>query len=248
MQQVQSVRNIFLITVLLAMFWSSSCKKEGAKKNNEPIPLIKTITDKETGYAYIAAYTYDAQKRVVKTDDNGTINEYSYTPGKIRRTITQNANNITVFEYELNDKGLIKSLHRVGDAVQFFYEYNAEGFLIKSHDNQATQYSSTYYYNPDTGLLDSISATLGGAWHSSNVYSYYPDKANTIGNSNEGKSFLGKDGAHPVKKQTYRYRDNNTIRTQTVDFSYTFDDRGWIHSRSRTENGQTAEYFYTYYE
>ncbi len=224
------------------------CKKSDPGISNEPVPLIKTMTDAEADYAYRALYTYDAQQRVTTIDDNGTLIEYQYAPGKITRTARQGPGNTTVFEYELNEKGLIKSQHIVGEATRYFYEYNAEGFLVKYHDDQTPQYSSTYHYNPQTGLLDSITATLGGAWHNTHVYSYYTDKTNTLGAANEGKPYFGKDGLHPIKKQVSRYKDGNTIKTQVYDYTYTFDDTGRVRSKAYTEVGLPYLYFYTYYE
>ncbi len=242
-------RNLWL-TALQAMLLCLvySCKKSDPGKSNEPVPLIKTMTNAEADYTYSASYTYDAQQRITKIDDNGTIIEYQYTPGNITRIAKQGLGSTTVIEYELNEKGLIKSQHIAGQATRYFYEYNADGFLVKYHDDQTPQYSSTYHYNPQTGLLDSLTATLGGTWRLSHVYSYYTDKANTIGSANEGKPFFGKESPHPIKRQASRYKDNNTIKTQVYDYIYTFDEKGRIRSKAYTEVGQPLIYFYTYYE
>lgn len=237
-----------LLLVLISMILFPSCQKNDPGKSNDAVPLIKTITDAETGYSYLALHTYDAQKRVTKIDDNGTIVDFNYSAGKITETRNPGNSNISVWESELNEKGLVKSRRKAGEAAQSFNEYNAEGFITGSNDNRTPQFRSTWHYNAQTGLVDSIRYTLGGAWSGTHVYSYYTDKANTIGSANEGKPYYGKDLPHPIKRQEHRYIENNAVKTTVYEYTYTFDSIGRIHSRSYTDAGQPRISFYTYYD
>lgn len=239
MQKKSTVLIIMLSVYILA------CKKNDG--NQPGLPLrVKAETDASGSMIY----SYNAAHQIVKAEfDNGFKKlDYLYEPGKITNTITEAANSY-IIRYALNEKGYISSQQFDGETEIRYYEYNEKNFLLRVYNDQIPAWEAKYYYDAATGLLDSIRGTTGNAWSNTSVFLYYGDKNNSLGDENFGRSFFGKSPAHPVKSVASRRPDGNQVKVSVTNFTYTYDSKDRISSRSfTTSTGQSGSTTYTYYD
>ncbi len=231
------------LTMSVLVFFLS-CKKEEGNKMEPLAQRVKTVTNGNTLH-----YTYDEQKRLVKAEaDLGFYKEeYVYEPGRVSWSLSEAS--ITIHSvYELDVNGYLKSSRYVSSPDISFYEFTPVGVRVRTYDDKNPITETRYYYNAGTGLLDSTRMTTGGVWKSTNLFSFFTDKANTIADINFGRGFWGHLSPHPAKAIVTRRPDGNTINVSFTNYTYTYDDRGRIASRTfTTSGGQTGTETYTYY-
>jgi len=193
-----------------------------------------------------STYTYDDKKRQVKEASNtGITIEFSYEQGKVIRRVKQTTQTDS-FIYELNAEGYVKTL-LVPGGITYTYEYTVGGMLAKESSNEPSPFAATHYYNTTTGLQDSIRQTVGGVWYSTAIYTYYTDKGNSLRNENLGLASYGEVFLKPVKRYRSLYKDGSIIKEQITDFTYTYDGKGRIITKTTVSSTGSDTYSYTYY-
>lgn len=235
-----------LLLLLIQLLLFSACKKNGQSIPDENEFKEERLKSMQWTSGGLSSYTYDNQKRQVKEVQNtGITNEFIYEPGKMTRLAIQSV--ITdSFKYTLNAEGYIKTL-LTPDGTTYTYEYTPKGMIAKQYSNEASPYVATHYYNSTTGLTDSIRQTIGAVWNSTAIYTYYMDKGNSLKNENLGLSVYGEEFLRPIKRYRSLYRNGNSIQEQVTDFTYTYDPKGRITSKTFINGGQSLTYNYTYY-
>lgn len=232
-----------LLLLILLPLCIISCKK------NESDPSGKSLRIKaETDAGGSMIYTYNADRKIVKAEfDNGfKKEEYLYEPGKITHSITEASNTYTI-HYTLGSNGYVQSKQMKGDNMIDYYDYNQQGFITRSYNNQQPMTETKYYYT--NNVLDSMRGTKGNMWFSTTVLLYYNDRINTLGDENFGRGFFGKSYPHPPKAIANRRPDGNQVKVSVTNYAYTYDDRGRISGRSfTTSGGQSGGSSFSYYE
>ena len=185
------------------------------------------------------------------------VHKYEYYPSMVIEKIF-NANDTRYGRniYNLNTDGLATSETDIG------YNQNgdstvAQNVSYKYTDGYMTEKKSYLYGDTaswmswDWQILNgnSISMALGiGNWGGGTVtetYAYYPGSVNTMGNSNSGKSFLGKSSTNLVKSSI---TDNTPQKTS--NYSYTYDSYNRVIKELIRGEGLTSNsvnLIYTYY-
>jgi hypothetical protein len=236
----------FLMAMLFACLASVSCKKGKDDQKQEPPFKNERVKTRTWTGGGVANYTYDAQKRQLKEEQNTGVNtEYHFEPGKMIRVVKQSS--ITdSFVYELNTEGYVKT-QRIPDGTIYTYEYSPAGMVTKEYSRQPVLYVATYFYDNTTGLLDSVQQTINGAWNGTSIYTYYTDKDNSLKNENTGLAVFGEKFLKPIKRQRSLYKDGNSVKEQIIDFTHIYDEKGRITNTSLLNSGQLVEFHYTYY-
>lgn len=235
-----------LPVILINLLLLSACKKNGQPNPSEKDFKEERLKSMQWNSGGLSTYTYDDKKRQIKEVQNtGITTEFIYEPGKMTRFVTQSAT-IDSFKYTLNAEGYIKTL-LTPDGTTYTYEYTPKGMIAKQYSNEPNPFVATHYYNSATGLADSIRQTVGGVWISTATYTYYMDKGNSLKNENLGLAGYGEEFLRPIKRYRSLYRSGNTIKEQITDFTYTYDSKGRITSKTFTNAGQDLIYNYTYY-
>lgn len=238
----------------LLLCFMQSCEKDGPADNPEndfKDERVKTVTGADAFEGWQLFYTYDAQKRIIQEievlwgRDTTRIAEYTYSGDRASRKIIQN-NSIKYKNYKLNAKGYIIS-DTASEGSIYTYEYNHKGFITKMYNNEAAPYVLNYYYNASNGLLDSTRATIGGVWYSTQSYTYDMNRINTLEDKNFGQSFYGSRHLRPFTHYEYKYTEGNVVKTQIIDYLFTYDEKGRIKSKSYESVGQKLTNHYTYY-
>lgn len=249
---ITSQRCILFIYVMSAILSSTSCNKKDGKPPIEQLKnlRVKSITGVEGSatQGYTSKLTYDASGRIIQEEENDQVTTYTYSPGKVTRTVSQNNQAPAVFELELNENGYVKSSRKTGEPAVYTYEYATGGLLSRNYDNQVPQYEARYYYNnthPD--LLDSIRSTVGGVWNSTATFVYDMAHHNSLQNVNLGQAYGGNIHPRPIIKNTYKYSDAGIVKTQVTDYALNYDSNGRIIRKSFVNVGQTHAFTYTYY-
>lgn len=235
-------RKKILFTILLGLVLIS-CKKNDEGQSGKTL-RVKAETDASGSMIY----SYNADRNIVKAEfDNGfKKQEYLYEPGKITHVITEASNTYTI-HYTLGSNGYVQSKQMEGSSMIDYYDYDEQGFIIRSYNNQQPMTETKYYYT--NNLLDSMRGTKGNVWFSTTVLMYYTDKANTLSDENFGRGYFGRSYPHPPKAIANRRPDGNQVKVSVTNYTYTYDDSGRISGQSfTTSTGQSSTTTYTYYK
>jgi hypothetical protein len=226
-----------------SILFFNACKKNGNDGATKPL-RIKTVTN-----GGVITYTYDAQYRLVKAEaDQGFYKEeYLYEPGKITWILTEPSQTYKAF-YTIDSKGYVKSKQFENDSEITYYEYNDNGYPVRSYDNKVPVAETNYYYNSGTGLLDSMRSSSGNQWNSTSVFLFNSEKTSTISDENYGRGFWGNFSKHPVKSVAVRRPNGNAVTVSVTSYTYAYDSKNQVISRSfTTSGGQSGTETYTYY-
>jgi len=237
------LKRLAIIAGCIFIFFS--CKKEKDNKIIAANLRVKTVTNGNS----VMSYSYDDKKRMVKSEsDVGFFkDEFLYEGTTITRTISEPSNTVSI-RYSLDANGYLTSSRYTNSQDVSFYEHTSDGTLIRSYDDDVPAFEARYYYNANTGLLDSMRATKGTVWVYTNLFSFYADRINTIDNENFGQMFWGSFSPHPTKSVVTRRPDGNVINVTFTNYTYTYNEEGIITSRSfSTSGGQSGTESYTYY-
>lgn len=213
------MKNINLLFVLMLLISAVGCKKEDDDKDNMPggLPKVKTYTLAPTnGTPVTYTYTYNADGKLASelTDVNSGVN-YAYSGNKITTT---DLNGDTLLVYTTNTEGYV--VIGVDPANTYVYEYNDDWNMINNNGNVATW-----------GDGNRLTANNGV-----NVYTYYTDKTNTVGNENKGQKYFGVDSKNLVKSLAFS-------NFSTTNYTYEFDAQNRVTKRLSVNSTET----YTYY-
>lgn len=244
-------RVLFSIFTILTIF---SCQKQA-----DPIVsyMVKTKTSTQTNNT--ETYFYDTQNRVVKiTNSNFTsFSTFEY----IGDSVFQYAHKSDSTFY-LNAKYLFNNKKLQTEKLQlspWTFSNEEEKFSYETNDFLKTYfYSVTDYTTNDTLANDGTNFTqrrgtaygLAGTWTFATNYTYYSN-ANTIGNENFGKPFLGKSSANVLKSETQitvnHYTIPETTTNSVINYTYDFDNYGRVITQYATSDASSVTTTYTYY-
>ncbi len=256
-------RKLFILIGLVS-FVCFSCTKEN-QINRETSPLLEVLVKtKTTPLNTVETYYYDAQKRVSKiefVEEDGTSYYYSYTytanevseyksnqpiraleetlpNGTIRMNCTSNPRT-----YKLNAEGYYVGYTTNCESLSIKYDKN--GFIVSESHFMIDFSGNQYFKNDGKNIIDIANSGTsygGGEFTNKDVYSYFLDKVNTIGNQNFGKTFLGKSSENLVKTIAATAENN-------FEYTYEFDEEGRV-TASTVKNlklNEQAKTYYSYY-
>jgi len=233
-------RNLFIISLCLINIMSFSCKKDN--NNTNVIPLISTTLTYNNGkLLYKDTFVYNMDNKLSYysyTYNNSFSNfdyheQYNYVGNNLiicKKYMYNNLNlNISIDSMTLNGNGFcILDRQNSGEGNGFSltnYKYNSDGYRIEFDHSDS-------FFNPFVGTINTIKYIISGKNtiidtikrndNSIDIerYEYYTDKTNTIGNENNGKTFMGKQDINLIKI----YISNS----DSVIYNYEFDKKGRV--------------------
>jgi hypothetical protein len=203
---------------------------------------IKTYVSTTSVNPFYDSLAYDNSGRQVTRTGDRRRYDFIYSADSVLKNYFEfSSGSSGTISYVLNSEGLAVSAIDRNDGgiiVHYTYSYDAQGYLIKEtsfdeggfftdttintwlEGNLLSSFHSRYNQNP--GLLLSENTT----------YTYYADKANSIGDENQGIFFLGKSSKNLLKA-------SNSGSGEFI-YTYTYDASG----RVASEGGYL---YYTYY-
>ena len=236
-----------LFFIVLAAVIFTACKKT---KDDATIPSLPPTIAKIKTYtagANINTYTYDAQGRVLQISrNNGSKDEYEYTPGLVTRKIYNSAG---IYQYsyleELNIDGFTKRTTRSDlPGSEELYVYNTDKTMAKqiimSNGN-----STVFDYFWSNGNLDSTRIINGnGVLSYTQVSTFYTDKLNVLSDAAFGEQLWGKNSKNLQKSSMNRFPGGNT--TTPGNFDYEYDAQGRVTKKISTSGNNIYITLYTY--
>jgi hypothetical protein len=232
-------RNQSAILILLIILLAFACKK---KADDDIIvdpssSLIKTIIQKDLAGDVInrVEYQYDNNSRITfqklfyPADSASFTYKYEYFPSVVIERIFLNdtaLKNKNV--YFLNNEGLATEVSWVSylsnhdsiTGINSIYEYNSEGFMVKSTDFLADSsiYKSLIWQIANGNVTSYVYNIPSGGINVTETYSYISGSINSVGNNNKGLIFLGKSNKNLISSSIL-----TSLNAQTANFTYTFD-------------------------
>jgi len=243
---------IFMLSIgILAL---TSCKKDSDE--SEPMPLIATETS--DGITSTFSYKDGRLDKIVNSDNSKTT--FTYETSKV--TVSEFESNGTISSteiYTLNSKGLAisststgkkkKSGNMITDRLMLknststtaTYEYDANGYMTKVTMSDGTTTSSSTLVitdgNPTSGTATSEGFTFNL------LFAYFTDKTNTIGQENEGTTFLGKQSKNLLKSATISFIGYSV----SSNYVYEYDSKNRVTNQTETDSdGNTHIVSYTF--
>lgn len=250
-----------LFIVLSALVMLASCKKE--KTTPPPIQtggknLIKYSIPSSP---YEETYEYDAMGRLIKMDEqNGDLYTFTFSGNSVHiKEIRKPENNRVVSDLTctvdaqgriISGTGTQQFQQNNPQTVQFNYEYNADGYLVKLTKDYSTNTDLMYIYNYTGGDLVEEKHYENGQFKSYMLYEYYLDKPNkqpeapqyTIGPAT--RVLEGKPNAHLLKNGKFFWANNTP--GWTFNRSYTLDPDGYPTKMTVTGSAWNFEGFFYY--
>lgn len=156
--------------------------------------------------------------------------EFKYESSKI--IITVNWEVTTYDTLHLNDAGLVEravytdSIGNIGYVIYCYY--NSNGYMTQEFSDSSDIHSLKYEN-------ENVIEEKWGDYTC--TYEYYTDKYNTLGNINRGEEYYGKSSKNLLKREI----DGDGI---IIDFSYTFDSKNRVATRSDTSVDTSLCYYY----
>ncbi len=243
--------NKTMFVALLAGMAICGCQKDDETSNEENggtgvkgTSLIASMTLHNKEGVTTLSFKYDEKGRLVgEVDKKNNADYYSssiaYEASKyIKTSVYVSSGNKMVSTGMLNERGLATSvIYKCSideDSGTDVYEYNSEGFCIHRvmtyKDGDKNEH--TYTIGGGNVLEDKESFQNNlDYW----IYTYYTDKANTIGIENMGVSFSGKQSKNLVKSKTNG--------GHTVTYTYEFDSKNRV-TKQLCSEGSFTEYIY----
>lgn len=185
----------------------------------------------------------DVLKNVTRKLSNGTTSQlrrYTFAGSNLSYRVF-GLNNAPIDElgmdYVLNANGLVATSASLNSGLFYTYMYNDRGHLARINVAVGGVTISARYHYKSQDVLDSVEYFNGVSTKLQvDIFEYETHLGNSVGNRNQGLSFLGKDQKFPLKSQvTYTYvaPDASGIRTRAYDrnFIYTPDNSGRIRTR-----------------
>jgi len=205
--------------------------------DNSDSIFSKTITVNQTARissmsnnysSIINTYEYDSKWRLIKV---GNVT-YEYTNSSVIEKTYSNGVYFTN-TYTLNSKGLATKLTSYTGSVSNF-EYNADGYLIKS----VSTYNGNTSITTNTISNGNIVSSTVQAFSQTNTisYGYYTEYINSIGAESMGMAFLG--------KQNKNLQKSLTISGYTTTYTYTMDAKNRV-AKHNIGNGYYISYAYS---
>ncbi len=236
-----------------------SCKKDDTNLTNDPVKILTGIEYQYTDDTSKVQYTYDAQGRLLTTDNDDEQVTYQYNNNEITIREWRKTENREVFYFKgtLNANGYLSS----GTATSKYsanatyeqthqYEYDANGYLVKAsiERNNNQRYAYHYYYT--NGNLAKYEFYNNDVLNSYYTYEY------TSGNREHStmpgvstfvpeNTFMGKVSAQkPVKYTRIRAGSADESTTNT----YTTDEDGYVVKQITVQPDGTTYTVLYYYE
>jgi hypothetical protein len=207
-------------------------------------------------------YTYQDGKLVRVDGSDNTYTTLTYESLKVTVSGYEENNSLSFTEiYTLNSKGLatsctgtgkkkksmnlspIHSLLKNTSSYTTTFEYNNDGYLIKSTTVEGSETSVTTLTITD-GNSTSGTVTYQG-FTVNMIISHNTTKENTIGQENEGVAFLGKQDVNLITSMVYSY---NGTTMMTTTYQYEFDTKGRVIKCTESDGTDTWITNYSYKE
>jgi len=235
------MKKLTLFAFLTLIILVSSCKKNNENQTpvNPASAHLKSMVFTDTTGKYISSmsFQYDSQGKVTQMifdnppDIDSLIYKYEYySTMVIEKIFYRNNNKYGRNTYYLNSDGLATAeidigYNQNGDssvAQNVTYKYNIEGYMLEKksylYGDTATWGSYNWQIMNDNITSMKLSLSLWGGGSVTENYEYFPNSVNTLGNTNDGKMFLGKSSTNLIKSSV---TNNTTPKSGT--YSYTFD-------------------------
>lgn len=233
----------------------SSCKKDD-ENGTESLPLIATETS--DGITSTFSYINGRLDKIVDNDNFKTT--FTYETSKVTVSEFESDGTLSYSEiYTLNSKGLAISSTSAGKkkksgnitadrlmlkncaSTTATYEYDANGYMTKvTMSDGSTTSSSTLVItdgNPTSGTATSEGFTFNM------LFAYFTDKTNTIGQENEGITFLGKQSKNLLKSATVSFIGYSS----STNYVYEYDSKNRVTKQTETDSdGNSYMTTYTY--
>jgi hypothetical protein len=242
------MKKLILSAVVLAMVFVG-CKKEETKPADSS--SSSSTSTSFTRILKVTNYDYDGSGEI--TDSTETTYSYDANRRLISETSKSSDNYTFSSTFVYNSASLITSseTHKSIDTSytnKKLYMLDANGQITKSYTSGKND-TINFYYSP-SGFLkyknkDEIVEVVDGnlVKQGNTTYEYYLDKINTIGNSNYGINFTGKESKNLVKteKQTEIGQNGNTF-TYEYSYVYEFDSKNRVikSTRNTVSNGAST--------
>lgn len=214
-----------LLSLLVLLISFNACKKTDNDEAvlTNPSMLLKTATQYQDGQVTgTTSYEYDNSGRITKISYNGNRYEkYSYVSDTmILKEIYNNVLDHSTDTLLLNDRGLVTAVNRSAA-----YEYDAEGYLVKSTIVRNKYTYITINTIADGNMVETTNETdsLGILMETANYrynYNATPAVTSTIGDENTGIAFYGKQSKNLPSGCHYSY--SRRVDHLTIEKDYTF--------------------------
>jgi hypothetical protein len=225
------MKKIILSIAILALV-IVGCKKDAINPSSSSSASGSSKILKETSYSLIndtiisdssvTTYAYDSKGRLISQSNDGYTSNYNYVSASLLTIISKSTyNDSTNYSEKINvildSKGYATKYYNDLDKDTMVLYYSPDGFL-KGNDNQIFEVK-------DGNVIKQSNAT----------FEYYLDKINTIGNSNKGIYFIGKDSKNLVKSEKYTSSSpNGGSSISEYSYTYEFDSKKRVVKSTRT--------------
>jgi hypothetical protein len=233
MERMKYAAVIFL--VVLVSFYS--CKKDKPFSPRErvrpPYPIVSSDTFTNLTNTFITHYVYDTLGWIILSEEG---DNYVYTQNTVA--------DLHGFVYTLDSRGLATTWAAPSPPGGEVYTYDNNGYLIKVSAGAGFDMDS-FEYNADSNMV------RGYGYSPNSGYTIYLNDfygaANTLGNRNFGKAFLGKSSRNLIKKTTSYYIYQGDTSLHITDYAYTYNDSGWAVSQTTTNGSGSFTRRYAYW-
>ncbi len=240
-------KQLLFITAVLSLVFCFSCKKENTT-NTPGNPAANNVKVKtQTGNWGTTTYTYDGNGRVtLEQNSSGSKVTYDYQNGMVikKQYNTGGVNDFTA-QFEVGANGLIiKETHPNSPTYVSISVYNNDQEIVKRTitQNGVTDAFDYFYSN---GNCDSVRNSSNGNWNSTEVYTYFTDKLNSLDNNAYGLPYFGKGNKNLVKTEQWFYSGGQS--TSLYNYSYEWDGNGMVSKETVTWNANINISYFTYF-
>ena len=204
-------------------------------------------TNTNSDYTSTASYLYDSKGRLKEVVYGSSYPGYTgyeayqrfeYTATSVtKRKLDWQYTEEDVYVYTLNSSGNAVSLD-VDGVPWYTYTYDADGYLIERKDVTYDLTDALVYVNGD---VMSRTRTYPDGNVITTAYAHYSDKENSLGDSNYGITFFGKDSKTLFKKGHCSVYNGEFA--EGASFEYVFDAKGRaVEKREIYDNSTFTEY------
>ena len=233
-----------------------SCKKEESTTNDTPSNDCIIYSKDSSGSKVSSEHFINSNGKLVKIEYSDSLPEDVYYKYSGNMVIRMNYVNEEKGRYVLSSNSYaIRLTEKHNDYIDTTeFEYDAEGYLIKSTWYSGSTIGCSYSNNQYSGgnLIKTVYTSNGSQDSSIVSYEYYLDKeSKNFINGQFGQKewfFYGKRLKNLVKKKTFvYYLEGSVFRTEVIEFIYELNDKGYVSKKTDVlSSGHKRIYTYQY--
>ncbi len=245
-----------ILSAFAVVLFLNGCKKDNTSTTTTPTSSkLRTYTEPN---GTVDSFYYDASNRLARlktTDTTGYLSYVYKSSDSVLVYASNGTDSALIISYKLNGAG--QAISATSPAFTSTYSYDANGYLTYITTNTVSGSTRDTFVISGNNVTEhrSGNSVLFTNTNVRQAYTFLSGKTNTIGNTNRGIGFFGKESSELINQETFKRTvdvsvpPSNTTSSETYTYTYEYDSAGRVTKVTKTAASTSIATVetYTYY-